>query len=134
MFPTRTTWFRVPLLRPFRGALKCSYGPCLRVKIATSSTGGFPQYTVGMDRDVLMKIAKRERIRDDAYSFDGALRENTLVLATERRRWVIKRVKRGEPKELAWFDTEVEACEYLLEALLSDPTTRWDYARDSNHK
>jgi hypothetical protein len=77
-----------------------------------------------MNRQELHALARREGIRDDAYSFEGGLPFERLVMTAEAGGWVVYYSERGLRTGLRGFDTEDEACQYLWERLLRDPTNR----------
>jgi hypothetical protein len=77
-----------------------------------------------MDRNHLRELARQERIRDDAYSFEGGLPLEQLVLAIEDGGWCVYYSERGLRSGLRHFETEDEACTYMLDLLLRDPTNR----------
>lgn len=80
-----------------------------------------------MNRDRLREIARAEGIRDDAYSFDGGLPSEQLVLAVTEGGWFVYYSERGLRTGLRHFDTEDEACHHMLDSLLRDPTNREDW-------
>ena len=77
-----------------------------------------------MDRTDLIEAAEREGIRSSAYSLDGGLPAEQYVLALEEEGWSVYYSERGQRTDEVHFDTEHEACDYLLVRLVSDPTTR----------
>lgn len=80
-----------------------------------------------MDRKKLKAIADREGIREDAFSLEGQDKHHRYVLKVEEGGWATYFVERGERLGVEQFDTEDEACEYLLQQLLRDRTTRRDF-------
>lgn len=77
-----------------------------------------------MNREALRELARREHIRDDSYSFDGGLPSECLVLDVTEGGWIVYYSERGLKSGLVHFDTEDEACSYMLDSLLRDHTTR----------
>jgi hypothetical protein len=77
-----------------------------------------------VDRTDLIKAAEREGIRSSTYSLDGGLPAEQYVLALEEGGWSVYYSERGKRTGEVHFDTEHEACDYLLMRLVSDPTTR----------
>lgn len=77
-----------------------------------------------MDRKTLKEIADREGILADAFSLDGQDQEQRYVLTIEEGGWSTYFVERGERVGVEHFETEDDACEYLLQQLLGDETTR----------
>jgi hypothetical protein len=88
-----------------------------------------------MNRTRLQELAKQEGIRDDAYSLDGGLPSERYALEIAEGGWHVYFSERGLRTGIKRFETESEACEYLLETLLADPTTREGYRSvDSNDR
>lgn len=77
-----------------------------------------------MNRSDLVSAAQREGIRASAYSLDGGLPPERYVLALGEGGWSVYYSERGLRREEHHFDTEDEACSYLLLRLVEDPTTR----------
>lgn len=82
-----------------------------------------------MNREQLRDIARREGIRDDAYSLEGGLPHERYVLSISEGGWDVYYSERGQKTGLKSFETEDDACSYLLETLLKDRTTRLDYTK-----
>jgi hypothetical protein len=79
-----------------------------------------------VNRGELRRRADDEGIRPSAYSLEGGLPPEQYVLSLEEGGWCVYYSERGERTGEAWFDTEDEACSYLLLRLVEDPTTRAD--------
>jgi hypothetical protein len=79
-----------------------------------------------VNREELRTAARREGIRDSAYSLDGGLPHETYVLATVEGGWSVYYSERGKRVDETFFDTEDEACSFMLQKLVGDPTTRRD--------
>ena len=77
-----------------------------------------------MNRAELVLAAQREHIRPDAYSLEGGLPPERLVLAIETDGWTVYYSERGLRSGEVHFETEGEACSHMFERLLRDPTTR----------
>jgi hypothetical protein len=77
-----------------------------------------------VDRIDLVRAAESEGNRSSAYSLDGGLPAEHYVLALEEGGWSVYYSERGQRTGEVRFDTEHEACDYLLLQLVSDPTTR----------
>jgi len=77
-----------------------------------------------MDRKQLQRAAAREGIRDSAYSLDGGLPFERYVLSIVTGGWSVYYSERGERVGETFFDTEDEACSFLFDKLVRDPTTR----------
>jgi hypothetical protein len=74
-----------------------------------------------MTREELREELQRRRIRTDAYSLDGGLPNDAIILDVEDGKWVVFYHERGKRDVLGRFKSEQEACECLLETLSSDP-------------
>jgi hypothetical protein len=81
-----------------------------------------------MNRERLQELTRAEHIRDDAYSLDGGLPFERYVLSITEGGWAVYYSERGERVGLREFQTEDDACSYLLDVLLRDQTTREDYS------
>jgi len=77
-----------------------------------------------MNRAELRSAADREQIRRGAYCLEGGLPPQQYVLSIENGGWCVYYSERGLKTEPEWFETEDEACDYLFQALVRDPTTR----------
>ncbi|MEZ5322519.1 MAG: hypothetical protein R2698_10680 [Microthrixaceae bacterium] len=77
-----------------------------------------------MNRQRLAQVATRIGIRKNAYSFGSGHPPNCYVLTLERGGWRYYVSDQGERTEELFFDTEDEACDHLLNALIRDPYTR----------
>jgi hypothetical protein len=77
-----------------------------------------------VNRSELVAAAQREGIRSAAFSLDGGLPPERYVLSLEEGGWSVYYSERGLRREESHFDTEDEACSYLLLRLIEDPTTR----------
>jgi len=67
-----------------------------------------------MNREALRTAAEREGIRDSAYSLDGGLPPERYVLAIVDGGWSVYYSERGERTGSTFFDTEDEACSFVL--------------------
>lgn len=77
-----------------------------------------------MNREELKKTLEKEHIRPDVYDLNGGHIDETLTLGEANGRWFVYYSERGLESDRREFDTETEACEYLLSKLRSDPTAR----------
>jgi len=77
-----------------------------------------------VNRTDLRHAADREGIRTASYSLEGGLPPEKYVLALEEGGWSVYYSERGRRAGLNFFDTEDEACDYLFNLLIKDPTTR----------
>ena len=78
-----------------------------------------------MDRETLERRLRAEGFRADAYDFVGDDTANeTLVLRPEGKNWIVYYAERGLMTGKTLFPSEAHACEYLLETLRNDPTSR----------
>jgi len=77
-----------------------------------------------MNREDVRREARANGIRDDAYSFEGGLPSERYVLEPTDDGWRVFYSERGLRTNERTYRTEDSACQYLLELLLEDPTTR----------
>jgi hypothetical protein len=77
-----------------------------------------------MTKDDLRRETKRLGIRPDAFSLDNVDANETYVLAFDGRKWRVYYSERGQESDVRQFDGESEACDYLLQLLLTDFSTR----------
>jgi hypothetical protein len=70
--------------------------------------------------------ADREGVRESAYTLDGGLPPERFVLAIVDGGWSVYYSERGERVGEMFFDTEDEACSFMLLKVVGDPTTRHD--------
>jgi len=78
-----------------------------------------------MNKSELEEHLRKELVDPAAYSLEGGQNwYEKYCLDREGSRWVVYFAERGERLGLRAFDTESEACEYLLAWVLDDPTTR----------
>lgn len=74
-----------------------------------------------MTRNELKKILQNERFDPRGYSLYGGNLNDTLCISQENGRWCFYYSERGSRFDERWFDSEGEACNYLLSALRSLP-------------
>ena len=77
-----------------------------------------------MNRTELIRVAENLHIRADAYSLEGGLPPEQYVLSLELGGWSVYYSERGRRVGQVSFETEDEACDYLMMKLVDDPTTR----------
>ena len=77
-----------------------------------------------MNRQKLRARLEAEGIRTDTYDLGGTTCEECLRLERATDGWVVYYAERGLRTNERFFSTEAEACSYLAERLLRDPTTR----------
>jgi hypothetical protein len=66
----------------------------------------------------------KENIDEFAYSLTGGLPGDRYVLSEDGDAWSVYYSERGSRWDIKRFQTEDEACTYLLQTLLNDSTTR----------
>lgn len=77
-----------------------------------------------MNRTTLKALLDAENVDPAAYSLDGGMPLEAYVLDRQSPRWVVFYSERGLRTGEVHFETEDEACHYLLELVLRDSTTR----------
>ena len=77
-----------------------------------------------LDITELGAILESVGVRRDAYSIDGSLGDERLVLLRDGHHWVTFYSERGLRTDPRSFANEREACEYFGRALLADRSTR----------
>jgi len=77
-----------------------------------------------VNRQDLLEILREELIRDDAYDLEGGHVPEVYTLGEAHGRWFVYYSERGLETGRRDFASESEACQYLLEVLRKDPTTR----------
>jgi hypothetical protein len=77
-----------------------------------------------MNRDDLKQILVQENFRPNTYSLNGGEPEEALCLSPEDGRWYVYYSERGMQTDRKGFDGESDACEYFLQKMRADPTTR----------
>jgi hypothetical protein len=77
-----------------------------------------------MNRTTLRDLLVTEDIREDAYDLDGGHLPEKYTLSQSNKTWFVYYSERGLETGKRAFSSEDEACEYLLESLRNDPTTR----------
>ncbi len=72
-----------------------------------------------MNRNELAQKLERARIPHDLYNLSGdGPRDNRYVLEKKGEKWHVFYCERGTERQNGFFDTEDEACAYILEKLL----------------
>lgn len=82
-----------------------------------------------LNRDGVRRALDREGINRDCFSLEGGHPPERLVLSMVPGGWVVHYSERGIESGRRDFTTEDEACRYMLESLLRDPTTHFHLAR-----
>ncbi len=89
-------------------------------------------YTIGLDRHDrrvnrrdLRDVLDAEGVGRNAYRLDGTNAEDALAIGPVAGGWRVWFTERGRAVNLAMFDTEDEACDYLADRLLTDDSNRW---------
>ena len=77
-----------------------------------------------MNKDDLAAELRKLGIRDDAYDLGGGHLTETYTFGESYGTWFVYYSERGRESDRREFDTETEACEYFLDLVASDPTTR----------
>lgn len=77
-----------------------------------------------MNKQELREKLRAQGIREDAYDLEGGHLPETFTLGGVNGAWFVYYSERGEETGRKDFRTESEACEYFLELLKRDPSTR----------
>lgn len=77
-----------------------------------------------MNMNELRKRLNEEGIDESSYSLEGDLSGDQYVISHDGAVWSVYYSERGLQTSLRTFQTESEACSYMLQVILSDPTTR----------
>ncbi len=77
-----------------------------------------------MNRNSLRDLLQTEHVRDDAYSLDGTLQDESMCLEAVTGGWAVFYSERGLRSGERVFETEDEACQFLAGRLLADPSNR----------
>ena len=77
-----------------------------------------------MNKQQLLQAIRKEGIREDAFDLDGGHLSETYTLSESYGRWFVYYSERGVESGRKEFATQSQACEYLLNLLKNDPTTR----------
>jgi hypothetical protein len=77
-----------------------------------------------MNKDDLHKTLIEENFNPSAYSLDDDFKDEALSLRWEEGRWSVYYSERGLKTGKIDFDDEDSACEYFINEMRSDPTTK----------
>ena len=77
-----------------------------------------------MNREELRGQLDGAKINPETYDLDGKYCEECLRLERAIDGWVVYYVERGLRTNEHHFNSEDEACKYMADRLLRDPTTR----------
>ncbi len=77
-----------------------------------------------MTRDELESRLVRKGIRPDAYGLAATQNDEVYCLEEAGTGWVVYYRERGMRRDEHLFSTEGEACRYILDLILRDPTAR----------
>lgn len=77
-----------------------------------------------MNKNELQKILNEEGFSPDCYDLDGGLLPERYTLANDAGEWSVYYSEHGLKTGKRSFATESEACEFFLDELREDPTTK----------
>jgi hypothetical protein len=77
-----------------------------------------------MNKKVLEDILEREGYRPTCYDLEGQQLPERLTLAKQDGRWCVYYSEKGLKSDLRFFESEAEACEYLLAGIRSERTAK----------
>lgn len=80
-----------------------------------------------MDKADLKKILIKETFNPRSYSLEEEEKDEALCLRAEGDGWCVYYSERGLQTGKQCFGDEHSACEYFLNEMRSDPTTRADW-------
>ena len=86
--------------------------------------GWIPEAGLAMTTDELRAALVAHHIRADVYDLSGNPGNEVYVLRNDGSVWSVFYSERGHERGTRFVTTESEACSYLLDLLLSDPTTK----------
>jgi hypothetical protein len=76
--------------------------------------------TLPMTIDELKIILEREQFLPETYSLTGGRHQDAHCISQENDKWVVYYSERGEKYHKVYFNSEGEACEYLLHEIRRD--------------
>ena len=77
-----------------------------------------------LTRNRLVMLLDAENVSTDAYRLHGERADEALVLEEGRDAWAVYYAERGLRSGERTFESEDEACHFMLDRLLRDPSTR----------
>ncbi len=80
-----------------------------------------------MNKEELQKILIEEKFNPRSYSLEDEQKDEALCLRLEDDRWCVYYSERGLQSGKQYFANEESACEYFLDEMRSDPTTKADW-------
>lgn len=83
-----------------------------------------PSVRAPLDREALSQRLEAEDVEPRAVDLDGGRADEAYVLEPQAVGWAVYYAERGLRREERLFASEHDACAYLLDIVLKDPTTR----------
>jgi hypothetical protein len=80
-----------------------------------------------MNKETLQRKLIEERFNPRSYSLEIEEKDEALCLREEGGEWCVYYSERGLKTGNKCFSSESSACEYFLEEMRSDPTTKIDW-------
>ncbi|MDH5228471.1 MAG: hypothetical protein OEZ58_14900 [Gammaproteobacteria bacterium] len=80
-----------------------------------------------MNKDDLQRKLSEEKFNPSSYSLEEEQKDEALCLRCENGRWCVYYSERGLQTGKECFEDESSACEFFLEEMRSDPTTKSDW-------
>jgi hypothetical protein len=77
-----------------------------------------------MNRDTLRALLDAEGVAEDQYELDGGFCDECLCMEELSDVWHVFYAERGLRSGEREFDTEDDACQFMAQRLLADPSTR----------
>jgi hypothetical protein len=80
-----------------------------------------------MNKNDLRDILIIEKFRPSAYSLEKEVKDEALCLRQDEKGWCVFYSERGLQTGKEYFKDESSACDFFIEEMRSDPTTKSDW-------
>jgi len=80
-----------------------------------------------MNKDDLQRKLVEEKFNPRSYSLEDKQKDEALCLRCENGKWCVFYSEKGLQTGKECFDDESSACEFFLDEMRSDPTTKNDW-------
>ncbi|MBQ0753637.1 MAG: hypothetical protein KBT87_06300 [Gammaproteobacteria bacterium] len=85
-----------------------------------------------MDKKDLREILIKENFKPSAYSLNDAIKDEALCLRKDDRGWYVFYSERGLQTAKQYFESESDACEFFVDEMRDDPTTKENWKSGFN--